>query len=60
LNELIHYIKDCKQAIDIKPDYLKAYLRRAKCYSETEQHEDALRDYEAALKLDPDNEGFVD
>lgn len=34
------------QAIELSPEYLKAYLRRAKCYMELEQYEEAVRDYQ--------------
>jgi len=32
--------------------YLKALLRRAKCYMELGDFDDAVRDYERALKMD--------
>eukprot|EP00894_Picocystis_sp_ML_P001736 jgi/Pico_ML_1/52253/g2984.t1 len=33
--------------------YTKAYLRRAHIHSELENFEDALRDFEKVLELDP-------
>jgi len=45
-------IADCSQAIDLDPAYTKAYLRRAKSYMDTEQYEEAVRDYEHLFKMD--------
>jgi DnaJ family protein C protein 7 len=49
-------IEDCTKAIELDDKYLKAYLRRAKCYQETGQHEEAVRDYEAVFKMDKTRE----
>ena len=49
-------IADCTKAIELDPAYLKAYLRRAKTYMETEQYEEAVRDYEKITKMDRANE----
>ncbi|XP_076459361.1 dnaJ homolog subfamily C member 7-like isoform X2 [Babylonia areolata] len=51
LNKLDQAIKDFTQAIDLDDSYVKAYLRRAKCYMDTEQYEEAVRDYEKIYKL---------
>lgn len=48
-------ISDCTRAIDLDNGYVKAYMRRANLYSQVERYEDAVRDYEAAKKLDPEN-----
>merc|ERR1712025_1427989 len=40
---------------ELDPNYTKAALRRAKCYMETEQYEEAIRDYERILKSDKSN-----
>ncbi|XP_013775928.1 dnaJ homolog subfamily C member 7-like [Limulus polyphemus] len=39
-------IEDCSKAINLDENYIKAYLRRAKCYMETQMYEEAVRDYE--------------
>jgi tetratricopeptide (TPR) repeat protein len=39
-------------------NYLKALLRRAKCYMELGDFDDAVRDYERALKMD-DSQGKI-
>jgi len=46
---------DCDAAIKLKPDYVKAFLRRGQGYLELERFDDAIRDYEKAQKLEPDN-----
>ena len=48
-------IKDCDRALELDPGYTKALLRRAKCYMESEQYEEAVRDYEKVLKSDKGN-----
>merc|ERR1712152_125388 len=48
-------IKDCDKALELDPNYTKAALRRAKCYMESEQFEEAVRDYEKVLKSDKGN-----
>ena len=48
-------IKDCDRALELDPSYTKALLRRAKCYMESEQYEEAVRDYEKVLKSDKGN-----
>jgi DnaJ family protein C protein 7 len=49
-------ITDCTKALDLDPTYIKAYLRRAKCYMDTEQYEEAVRDYEKLTKMDRNQE----
>merc|ERR1712226_38028 len=45
-------IEDCSKAIELDDTYTKAYLRRAKCYLDTEQYDEAVRDYEKLHKTD--------
>lgn len=52
LNKLEQAVEDCTAAINLDEGYVKAYLRRAKCYQSLEQHEEAVRDYEKVAKLD--------
>lgn len=56
LNRNEDCIADCTKAIELDAAYLKAYLRRAKCYMDTEQYEEAVRDYEKITKMDRSNE----
>eukprot|EP00968_Pinguiococcus_pyrenoidosus_P026201 scaffold7060_cov280-Pinguiococcus_pyrenoidosus.AAC.6 len=48
-------VSDCSKALELKPAYLKALLRRAAAEEKLDNLEDALRDYKEALKLDPTN-----
>lgn len=46
-------IKDCTKAVELKPTYVKALLRRAELYEKTEKLDEALEDYQQLLQLDP-------
>lgn len=46
-------IYDCSKAVELDAGYLKAYLRRAQLYKETEKLDEALADYQKVLELDP-------
>jgi hypothetical protein len=35
--DLQHWLKDCSRAIQLNPEYLKAILRRAEIFEETEK-----------------------
>jgi len=48
-------IKDLTKAIEMDQDYIKAYTRRAQCYSELKMYAEAVRDYEWVLHKDPQN-----
>ncbi|XP_073230026.1 dnaJ homolog subfamily C member 7-like [Porites lutea] len=56
LNRLEEAINDCTQAIELDPTYLKAYIKRARCYMEAEKYEEAVRDYEKVCKMDRSRE----
>jgi DnaJ family protein C protein 7 len=45
-------VADCSSALELDENYLKALLRRAKCYMELSDFEEAVRDYEKAHKMD--------
>ncbi|XP_077448694.1 tetratricopeptide repeat protein 1 [Stigmatopora argus] len=47
-------IADCSRALELNPDYVKALLRRAELYEQTEQLEKALEDYREALRREPE------
>ncbi|XP_036355412.1 tetratricopeptide repeat protein 1-like [Octopus sinensis] len=49
-------IEKCTNALEFDPNYIKAYLLRAKLYEKTEKLEDALKDYKKVLELDPKNQ----
>uniref|UniRef100_A0A6M2DFZ9 DnaJ homolog subfamily C member 7 n=1 Tax=Xenopsylla cheopis TaxID=163159 RepID=A0A6M2DFZ9_XENCH len=49
-------IVDCTSALKLDENYLKALLRRAKCYGELGDWEEAVKDYEKAHKMDKSRE----
>ena len=52
-------LNDCNQAIALDESYIKAYLRRAKCCTDLEKFEDAVRDYEKINKLEKNRGKFL-
>jgi class 3 adenylate cyclase/tetratricopeptide (TPR) repeat protein len=48
-------MKAFDKAIEIDPNFAKAYAGRAAIYNEREQHQQALRESEQAIKLDPNH-----
>uniref|UniRef100_A0A8C4EMS0 DnaJ heat shock protein family (Hsp40) member C7 n=1 Tax=Dicentrarchus labrax TaxID=13489 RepID=A0A8C4EMS0_DICLA len=52
LKKLNEAIDDCTNAIKLDDTYIKAYLRRAQCYMNTEQYEEAVRDYEKVYQTE--------
>jgi len=48
-----HAIKNCTKAIELNPKYLKAILRRAEVYEETDKLDEALKDYQSVIEIDP-------
>ncbi|NP_001026673.2 dnaJ homolog subfamily C member 7 [Lagopus muta] len=56
LRKLEEAIDDCTNAVKLDETYIKAYLRRAQCYMDTEQYEDAVRDYEKVYQTEKTKE----
>ncbi|XP_060528150.1 tetratricopeptide repeat protein 1 [Cylas formicarius] len=52
LNRKLSAIEDCSKAIELNGNYVKAYLRRAKLYEETEKFDESLEDYKKILEID--------
>lgn len=48
-------IADCSKALELNPQYLKALLRRAELYEQTDKLDEALDDYQKVLEKDPHN-----
>lgn len=48
-------IDDCTMAIKLDDSYVKALLRRAKLYEDTEKLDESLADYNKIVELDPGN-----
>lgn len=40
-------------AIELNPEYIRALLRRAELYEQTEKLDEALEDYQKVLERDP-------
>lgn len=49
-------IGDTTAALKMAPNYVKAYLLRAKCHNEMENYEECVNDYEAAQKIEKSSE----
>lgn len=49
-------VDDCSAALDLDDTYLKALLRRASCYMDLSEYEEAVRDYEKVCKLNKSRE----
>lgn len=52
LGNIREAVKDCTEALKINEQYTKALIKRARCYYDLENFEDAVKDYEAALKME--------
>eukprot|EP00760_Papus_ankaliazontas_P016893 PhM_4_TR16922/c0_g1_i1/m.30015/K09527/DNAJC7; DnaJ homolog subfamily C member 7 len=48
-------VEDCTRAVALDASFFKAYVRRARCYQLLDDHESAVKDFQAAMKLDPDD-----
>lgn len=56
LNQIKEAADACTAALELDENYVKALLRRAKCYSDLGEYEDAVRDYERLYKIDKSKE----
>lgn len=45
-------IQDCTRAIELDPDYVKAYIRRSKLYERNDKLDEALEDLKKVLEID--------
>lgn len=52
LGNIKEALVDCNEALKINPTYLKALLKRAKCYHDLEKYEECVEDYKAALEME--------
>ncbi|CAM8938759.1 unnamed protein product [Rhodiola kirilowii] len=48
-------IKECKKALELNPNYMKALIRRADAYEKLEHFEEAIADLNKIIELDPSN-----
>lgn len=56
LNQIKEAAEACTAALELDDNYVKALLRRAKCYTELEEFEEAVKDYERLYKIDKSKE----
>ncbi|PQQ10306.1 inactive TPR repeat-containing thioredoxin TTL3 [Prunus yedoensis var. nudiflora] len=56
LGQLDKAIEDCTAALNVRPSYSKARLRRADCNAKLEKWEASIQDYEILLKETPGDE----
>lgn len=52
LGRLNEAVSECTSALELDENYMKALLRRAKCYLDLGQYDDAVYDYEKAYQKD--------
>uniref|UniRef100_A0A1B6DZE1 J domain-containing protein n=1 Tax=Clastoptera arizonana TaxID=38151 RepID=A0A1B6DZE1_9HEMI len=58
LNRLNEAVSDCTAALKLDENYIKALLRRAKCYMDLTQYDEAVLDYEKACRMDRSNREY--
>ncbi|XP_041976912.1 dnaJ homolog subfamily C member 7 [Aricia agestis] len=56
LNQTKEAADACTAALELDENYIKALLRRAKCYTELGEYEEAVKDYEKLNKIDKSKE----
>ncbi|THD21338.1 DnaJ subfamily C member 7 [Fasciola hepatica] len=49
-------LEDCNRAISLDPTYVKAYVRRAKCYASLEMYDKAVEEWNTIVGMDPSTE----
>ncbi|KZT71004.1 hypothetical protein DAEQUDRAFT_666987, partial [Daedalea quercina L-15889] len=55
LEEHGYGLSDASHAIQLDPNYSKAYYRRATCYLQTLKYKQAIADFKKVLALEPNN-----
>ncbi|CAH9098668.1 unnamed protein product [Cuscuta europaea] len=55
LSEYPRAIHECNLALEVSPNYIKALLKRARCYEALDKLDLALRDVRRVLQGEPDN-----
>jgi tetratricopeptide (TPR) repeat protein len=48
-------LQDCTKSLELNENYMKALVRRAKLYEDTDKLDESLADYNRILELDADN-----
>jgi DnaJ family protein C protein 7 len=58
LNKLSETVDDLTTAVQLDKGYTKAYLRRAQCFMELESYDEAVKDFERVVLLEPKNNEY--
>jgi len=53
-------LQDSTHALELQPNYAKAFLRRAKANESLDKLDEALKDYQSLLELDPSSKEAID
>lgn len=60
LNKYQEAVDDCQACLDLSPDYVKAYSRLGLSNFFLERYDEAVKAYERAVELEPDNKASQD
>ena len=55
VNLLQETLNDLSKAIEINPEYVKAYMKRGDIYMSQQQYEEAMHDFAKVKEIDPCN-----
>jgi stress-induced-phosphoprotein 1 len=53
-------LKDCEEALKLKPDFIKAFLRKGQIHSMMKEYQKAIKTYNDALEKDPENQEIIE
>jgi len=59
LGDFDNAIADLSSAIERNSTYVKAYIRRAQCYTEIDLWDESIKDYTSAISFEPFNSEYV-
>lgn len=59
LKQYFYALSDAERVIELRPDFVKGYFRKAEVLRETFQYDEALLNYGRALKLEPQNDVII-
>lgn len=59
LKQYYYALSDAERVIELRPDFVKGYFRKAEVLRETFQYDEALLNYGRALKLEPNNDVII-
>ena len=54
-NNFMEAVYHCEESIRLKPDFARAYYKRASIYAKLGKYESAISDYSEAIRLQPDD-----